>query len=177
MSATRVLSPTATPTSSGIWSGIVSADEVEVRVELARELRCNETASFILRHEHELPTHSATATNIAPHLVPIHVAVVPAFPPPAPTPIGSPPQRWLARFRDAVRLRQRPWHSPLVCTAGPETSFEWWSGARKLTVYVTRQDTHLIRVWGPRIQDDMADIWNPTVPEQLAAWDWLIGPN
>jgi hypothetical protein len=66
------------------------------------------------------------------------------------------------------------WQSPYISASEDgEIVFEWWNGARKLTMYVGPNVTTFIRSWGPHVIDDMVDgvlteNWDPSL------WTWLF---
>lgn len=52
--------------------------------------------------------------------------------------------------------------------------FEWWSGARKLTVYVTPSQMSYVRVWGDDMDEEMEDGEIDDLDYDFTAlWGWL----
>lgn len=68
------------------------------------------------------------------------------------------------------------WAEPnITVSSDADIVFEWWSGDKKLTVYVSEQGAEYIKVWGIDILNEMEDgnAQDSTVRREL--WSWLIG--
>lgn len=67
------------------------------------------------------------------------------------------------------------WQSPYISASEDgEIVFEWWNGARKLTIYAGAEQSTFLKSWGPHIVEEMEDgvltqSWDP------AHWAWLFG--
>jgi hypothetical protein len=61
-------------------------------------------------------------------------------------------------FRRVSKITGLRWCEPHV-TASPdgEPVFEWWYGARKLTIYFQERSADYVKVWGPNVHSDMED--------------------
>jgi hypothetical protein len=57
-----------------------------------------------------------------------------------------------------------------------EIVFEWWSGARKLSVYVSEKEIQYIKVWGIDINQEMEDGELSTDSKFSDLWAWLTIP-
>src|SRR3989442_2615769 len=65
---------------------------------------------------------------------------------------------WMKQLYAEVLAAKLPWIDPLVCaSADGDVSFEWWFGNRKITVYVSEKSVEYVKVWGPRVLEDMDD--------------------
>lgn len=67
----------------------------------------------------------------------------------------------------------RVWQRPLLSASEDgEVTFEWWNGARKLTLYVGPHHATYVKSWGPRLLDEMEDgeVGEVTVS---SLWTWL----
>jgi hypothetical protein len=66
------------------------------------------------------------------------------------------------------------WYPPHITIGDTgEVVFEWWQGARKITLYFGAADAEYIKVWGTDIENEMesgslADGWTVT-----SLWLWL----
>ena len=70
-----------------------------------------------------------------------------------------------------------PWKQPYVSSnENGEVVFEWWSGQRKLTLYIGERRLEYIKVWGPSITTQMAD-GVLTLGEFYTLWNWLHNPS
>lgn len=56
-----------------------------------------------------------------------------------------------------------------------EITFEWWNGARKLTLYFGDQDLEVLRSWGTDVDDEMELVRVSRAAELALAWAWLYG--
>jgi|SRR3954467_6932383 hypothetical protein len=65
------------------------------------------------------------------------------------------------------------WRLPhITSTEAGEIVFEWWRGARNLTLYFSDEGAEYIKVWGPDIDDEM--ISGPLNNWSFSnAWLWL----
>ena len=78
-------------------------------------------------------------------------------------------KRWLAAHR--ALLGDLDWLEPLQNVgAWGEDVFEWWCGARKLTVYLENGTAEFIKVWGP---DPDTEMESGTVDDFRGLWLWL----
>lgn len=63
---------------------------------------------------------------------------------------------------------------PLVGVDDDEIVFEWRSGERHLTVFVTEDfSVEILRSWGANIHREMATFSAPTTEQVLDSWRWL----
>lgn len=82
--------------------------------------------------------------------------------------------QWITDFfREVADLG---WIQPNV-TSGPEGEvvFEWWSGERKLTIYVGEQAAEYVQVWGTDIHAKITDGVIESIHARRLLWMWLIG--
>jgi hypothetical protein len=94
----------------------------------------------------------------------------------SPSPIPDAVERARQLLEDAYRATSQTtgWQSPYIsATEEGEIVFEWWNGARKLTIYVGPQHSTFLKSWGPHIVNDMVDglltqNWDPQL------WTWLF---
>jgi len=94
----------------------------------------------------------------------------------APDPIAiEQAKKWIASmYRDARSMGQ-PWEDPHVSASEDgDVSLEWWSGQKKLTVYVSASSTLLLRIWGLSITEQMSEGTAETIDERQSAWSWLM---
>jgi hypothetical protein len=84
---------------------------------------------------------------------------------------------WLVGLVEEVRLSGLPWSAPL-CNPGSagDVVLEWWSGAKKLTVYVTSDTVEYLKAWGPDIEADMAEGDAADADTRRELWAWLTRP-
>lgn len=66
------------------------------------------------------------------------------------------------------------WISPNITSGSEgEVVFEWWYGAKKLTIYVSDQSIEYIQVWGADIYNDMSDGDAAPIGTCRKLWLWL----
>lgn len=65
------------------------------------------------------------------------------------------------------------WRTPFVgSTETGEVSFEWWSGQRKLTIFVGAETSSYLKSWGLDLESEMED--GPLLEDSiLELWEWL----
>src|SRR6266540_3497746 len=80
-------------------------------------------------------------------------------------------ENWIRRLYTQIAFGN--WLNPNV-TAGPEGEvvFEWWYGAKKLTVYVSSPNVEYIKVWGTDIYTDMEDGDAEPIDTCKELWSW-----
>lgn len=78
------------------------------------------------------------------------------------------------QFLEEIR-RNAGWQAPHISASeAGEIVFEWWSGDRKLTIYIGAESLAYVKSWGPNLEDEMED--GPlTGDEFLHQWAWLFG--
>lgn len=65
---------------------------------------------------------------------------------------------WIAQLFAEAAASQRPWLKPHVAASPTgEVVFEWWYGAKTLTVYVTDHSAEYVLAWGNDIHEAMSD--------------------
>jgi hypothetical protein len=75
-------------------------------------------------------------------------------------------------FRDTINTVG--WQTPYISASEDgEIVFEWWNGARKLTIYVGSESSTFLKSWGPHVVNEMEDgvliqNWDPSL------WMWLV---
>lgn len=81
-------------------------------------------------------------------------------------------QQTVAEIEDRGPAHWQPPH--ISASEHGEIVFEWWSGDRKLTVYIGREQPTYIKSWGPHVVNDMEDgmIYEGDV---YSLWAWLFG--
>lgn len=65
------------------------------------------------------------------------------------------------------------WELPFVASSAfGEVTFEWWNGAKKLTLYVGTAESTYVQVWGPDIHNQMKDgvLDGDHIASQLLNW-------
>ena len=74
-----------------------------------------------------------------------------------------------------VREARLPWRDPHVSlNEEGDVAFEWWNGAKKLTLYVGSEQIDFVSSWGPDIDLHMhAGMLNG---ELLKLWRWFVEP-
>jgi hypothetical protein len=81
---------------------------------------------------------------------------------------------WIQKMYKDVRDSGRAWIAPNVtASADGDVVFEWWSGEKKLTVYVSAQEAEYVTVAGPDIFADMGDGDTQTAESRRTLWVWL----
>ncbi|SRR6266567_3976133 len=75
-------------------------------------------------------------------------------------------------FREVADLG---WMKPNV-TGGPDGGvvFEWWSGERKLTIYVGEQSIEYVQVWGTDVNSEISGGDIESINDCRSLWMWLI---
>lgn len=81
-------------------------------------------------------------------------------------------KNWITRLYFQVAFEN--WMRPNITTGSEgEVVFEWWQGAKKLTVYVSSQAVEYVQVWGIDIYEDMSDGNAEPVETCMKLWAWL----
>lgn len=80
---------------------------------------------------------------------------------------------WIIELRKIVGLRKYWWSEPLVNISGSEMVFEWWHGAKKVTVYFSETNAEFIKVWGADIDNEMEEGVAETNDQIEVLWKWL----
>lgn len=84
----------------------------------------------------------------------------------------------LARLPEICRLAMvaGSWVPPHISASEDgEITFEWWEGARKLTIYFGANHMEVIRVWGTNMEHEMDHRFISDPAELAPAWAWLYG--
>ncbi|MGH2516961.1 MAG: hypothetical protein ACRDHP_15015 [Ktedonobacterales bacterium] len=83
-------------------------------------------------------------------------------------------KQWICQMFIAATDVARTWIDPnLTGGSEGEVVFEWWSGKKKLTIYVTADSVEYVRVWGLNIDTEMADGSAVPFGTCQALWLWL----
>jgi hypothetical protein len=82
---------------------------------------------------------------------------------------------WIsALYTDATEL-ETSWLAPHVtASADGEVVFEWWRGAKKLTVYIGDGTAEYVQVWGANVDQDMAEGNADGKDARRRLWRWLV---
>jgi hypothetical protein len=85
-------------------------------------------------------------------------------------------RKWLrSMYADAV-TSNTTWIDPHVSSnEDGNVTFEWWNGDKKLTVYVSPEESWYIKVWGADVVNEMSDGTAESMEERQDAWQWLMG--
>jgi len=82
---------------------------------------------------------------------------------------------WVRQIALDASLASLRWSEPHVSAdAEGDVVLEWWQGDKKLTIYVSADSVHFVKVWGPNIVDDMADGQVSSEIKRRALWRWLM---
>lgn len=75
----------------------------------------------------------------------------------------------------SLRLKnQMWWREPLVNVGiEQEMVFEWWHGAKNLTVYLLYNDAEYIKVWGADMDNEMQEGRAQSLDDLALLWKWL----
>jgi hypothetical protein len=77
-------------------------------------------------------------------------------------------------YADAV-TSNTTWIDPHVSSnEDGNVTFEWWNGDKKLTVYVSPEESWYIKVWGADVVNEMSDGTAESMEERQDAWQWLM---
>jgi hypothetical protein len=94
-------------------------------------------------------------------------------PPPASAAVAA-ARDWLQPLREAAHLSGSSWRAPHISASDAgEVTFEWWRGARKITVYFGEGAPEYVKVWGPHIIDQMESSKLKSSDAFRALWLWL----
>lgn len=81
---------------------------------------------------------------------------------------------WIVQMFLAVTASNRNWFKPNVTASEEgEVVFEWWYGARKLTIYVGNQSAEYMKVWGTDTNSEMSDGDASLISTCRSLWEWL----
>ena len=91
-------------------------------------------------------------------------------------PLPSAVERARQLLEEAFRAVHRTagWQAPYISASEDgEIVFEWWNGARKLTIYIGPEHSTFLKSWGPNVLEEMSDgvlaqNWDPE------HWVWLF---
>ncbi len=79
-----------------------------------------------------------------------------------------------ARLIDEATPEGTRWIAPLVSdSADGGVMLEWWSGPRKLTVYIWGDRVEYVQVWGPNMRDQMREGSATKAGTFMPVWSWL----
>jgi hypothetical protein len=83
-------------------------------------------------------------------------------------------KKWIREmYEDATRMRA-PWRKPHVAAdENGDVTFEWWSGDKGLTIYISEPEVIYLKDWGPNILTEMEDGPVSTSEERRELWTWL----
>jgi hypothetical protein len=81
---------------------------------------------------------------------------------------------WVETFSSFAAVEDLEFMTPSV-TASPddEVVLEWWSGARKLTLYVTGDGLEYVRAWGADMFAEMNEGRIESCSDAVPVWSWL----
>jgi hypothetical protein len=79
----------------------------------------------------------------------------------------------IIELRKMVSLRKYWWSEPLVNISDSELIFEWWRGAKKITVYFSETNAEFIKVWGADIDNEMEEGIAETNDQIEDLWKWI----
>lgn len=82
-------------------------------------------------------------------------------------------EAFIVQFERVIKEAQLSWHEPHTVAHDDEISHEWYHDRRCLTVFEQRNEVEMIKIWGHRINEDMAFIDEPTDEELISTWKWL----
>lgn len=84
-------------------------------------------------------------------------------------------ETWVKALYNDVITMGAEWATPNV-TAGAfgEVVLEWWSGSRKLTVYLEDGAAEYVKVWGPNITSEMSEGNAKPARARRTLWRWLM---
>lgn len=81
---------------------------------------------------------------------------------------------WVEKLSQAADSTRFGWSKPYVSSdEDGNVSLEWWKGERKVTIYISPQETEYVKVWGTNILTEMADGFVENIRTWLAIWTWL----
>jgi len=82
---------------------------------------------------------------------------------------------WIELFYQEVVASGQEWIEPNV-TASPEGEvvFEWWCGAKGLTIYIGNQSAEYLRDWGANVNTEMEDGYANSPDIRRNLWTWLM---
>lgn len=83
---------------------------------------------------------------------------------------------WTQRFK---RVLDNQWVGPHCINSDLEGSvvYEWWCKNRKITLYIEPTNIHMIKSWGPDMDNEMESIEFIDDETIIKSWDWLWGKN
>lgn len=82
---------------------------------------------------------------------------------------------WIKRYYLEIAECRLEWIKPNVTASGDgAVVFGWRRGTKRLTVYIEDQNAEYVKVWGPDVNNDMADGEANLIGTRRALWKWLV---
>jgi hypothetical protein len=83
-------------------------------------------------------------------------------------------KKWIREiYEDATRMGAL-WRKPHVAAdENGDVTFEWWSGDKGLTIYISEQAVTYLKDWGPNIVTEMEDGVVTRAEQRRELWAWL----
>ena len=82
---------------------------------------------------------------------------------------------WITQMFLEVVMSGNKWIKPNVTASEDgEVVFEWWHGAKKLTIYIGNQSAEYVKVWGTDIDSEMSDGDASSANTCRSLWEWLV---
>ncbi len=82
---------------------------------------------------------------------------------------------WVDRLRSVAIRNGLWWQKPLVnMNIDSEIVLEWWHKSRKLTIYISHDDTvDFVKVWGPDVHTQMEDGSLESKSDLVSILNWI----
>jgi len=81
-----------------------------------------------------------------------------------------------AALTELYRVCSGAWLPPHISASEEgEITFEWWSGARKLTMYIGATSMEVLKVWGVDLNNEMESVVLRDATNFGPVWAWLHG--
>jgi hypothetical protein len=81
---------------------------------------------------------------------------------------------WIEDLRKTAISKKYGWSEPFISIQRSELALEWWHGDRKITVYFSDTSIDFIKVWGPDVDNEMAEGTIETSDQLEDLWKWLV---